>query len=363
MSIDPKDYPPAPAELEETPDPTTWAPIDLTDALGGADVPPPVILHRTDGVPLLYAGRTHQFLGESESCKSWAAQVAVAEVLRAGEPVLYIDYEDDERGVVSRLLALLVPADVIRAGLTYLRPDEPLMTRDGRATQGAVDLGTVLEARRYALAVIDGVTEAMTTEGLDPMGNADVALWSRRLPKRIANQCGSAVLVIDHVAKGSDTAGRFAIGGQHKLSGLSGASYRFDVQRPFSRAMGADPVTGAIKVTVTKDRPGYVRGHAADKVVGIFELTSYPDASVTASLRPAGEAKVGPDMALVERVLDYLHQYDGASKSRIEQDVEGRAENIRQALRWLTEQTEPMVRIERVGNSHRHYLTEAGRNA
>ena len=75
---------------EQTP-PTSWTPQDLAEALAGDDIPPPEILARTDGKALLYRGRTHAFIGESESCKTWGALLAVAERLRAGEMVLWVD--------------------------------------------------------------------------------------------------------------------------------------------------------------------------------------------------------------------------------------------------------------------------------
>src|SRR5829696_2458463 len=109
--------------------PTSWAPVDLAAALAGEDVEPPVLWERTDGVRLIYAGRVHWFQGESESCKSWAAQRITADELGAGRDVLYIDFEDDDRGIVARLRALgATDADIARH-LTYLRPDEPLCDR------------------------------------------------------------------------------------------------------------------------------------------------------------------------------------------------------------------------------------------
>lgn len=340
---------------------TSWAPVDLTAALAGHDVEPPSILTRSDGFALLYPGRTHQFAGESESCKSWAALAACAQVLGAGGRVLWIDYEDDERGIVARLRSLLVPVDVIAARFVYVRPDEALMTHDGRATAANTDFAALIE-QPYVLAVIDGVTEALVTEGFELNSNTDVAKWSRLVPKRIATTTGAATVAIDHVTKSAEGRGRYAIGGQHKLAGLTGAAYRFDVQRRFARAIGAEPVSGVVAISVSKDRPGHIRGRAIEDRVGTFELTSYPDGAVSAVIRPAGDpATSGPEMALVQRIIEYLDQYQGASKLRIETDVEGRAESIRAALRWMAHPDRAWLLIERVGSAHRHHLTDAGR--
>ena len=154
---------------------SSWVPIDLTMAVRVEDVEPPSLLGRSDGRCLLYPGRTHAFQGESETLKSWAAQLATVQVVRAGKNVLYIDYEDDERGVVSRLMAMGLEPHQILEHLTYIRPDEPLRTKNDELTVGGNDFCDVLESRAFALAIIDGLTEAMTTEGLDLNSNSDVA--------------------------------------------------------------------------------------------------------------------------------------------------------------------------------------------
>lgn len=347
-------------ESHQEREPTSWKPIDLSTVLDGSDVQPPTLLERTDGINLLYAGRTHQFAGESESLKSWAAQVAAAQSVTTGQHVLWIDYEDDERGVVSRLRALAVPTEQILTHFHYIRPDEPLESRDHRVTAGGLDFVDVLAEQVYSLAVIDGVTEAMTTEGLEMMDNSDVATWARRLPKRLADR-GAAVVVIDHVTKNVEGRGRFAIGGQHKLAGLTGAAYRFDMIRPFSRAV-TEPVEALVKITVMKDRPGYVRARAAEGVAAMLQLTSYPDGGVTAALTIPSSAPA-PDLKLALRIIEYLTTYDGATKNSIENEIEGKAQAIREALRWMADPIRGWIRVEKSGQSHRHYLTDEGRGA
>ncbi|MBK9178919.1 MAG: AAA family ATPase [Acidimicrobiales bacterium] len=334
---------------------TSWAAVDLTDALDGGDLPGPAMLTRSDGEHLLYRGRVHWFMGESESCKSWAAMAGAAQVVAAGGRVLWVDFEDDERGIVARLVALGATREQIAAHFVYVRPDEPLADRHGTPTGAAVDLAGHL-AQPWDLVVIDGVTEAMVTEGLDLMSNADVARWMRALPRRFAEQ-GAAVSCIDHVTKSTETRGRYAIGGQHKLAGISGAAYRFDVVRTFARPVGSDPSEGVVTVTVTKDRPGHVRGRSIDGRVATMALTGWPDGGVTISLDPPGDEPA--DHALTLRILEHLSVYDGLAKGRIETEVSGKATAIRVALKaavehgWLVVQT--------VGNAHRHYLTQAGR--
>jgi len=117
----------------------------------------------------------------------------------------------------------------------------------------------------------DGVTEAMSLQGLELKDNADVAKFVVLLPRSLARM-GGAVVLVDHVAKDRNGRGRFAIGAQHKLAGIDGAAYSIEVIRPFGRGM-----RGLSRLTVTKDRPGFVRPNAAyGKGAGPVHLHSSP---------------------------------------------------------------------------------------
>lgn len=371
MSVDslgpppPPRWQPVPNQPEEALDPdgpaepTSWRPVDLADALAGRDLPAPELLERSDGHRMLYRGRVHWFQGESEACKSWLALLAVAQILAAGGAVLWVDFEDDDRGVVARLLAMSVAPEAIAGRFTYIRPDEPLRSKVAGFTAAYSDLLDII-GRPYNLAVIDGVTEAVTVEGLSLLDNADIATWLRLLPKKIADATGAAVVCIDHLAKDREGQGRYAIGAQHKLAGVTGAAYKLEVRKRFRRSDGSESVEGVIAVSVTKDRPGWVRAHANDDQVGVFTLTSWPDGGVSAILAPA-DARPTPDLVLCRRILEHLAVYDGATGRNIEETLTGKAALIREALKWMAEEGRRWVRIDRVGRSHLHYLTAEGK--
>jgi hypothetical protein len=341
----------ASSDEQEPVEQNTWRPVDLTAALTKADIEPPTMWERSDGTRFIYPARVHWFQGESESLKSWAAQIVVAEQLGAGNHVLYIDLEDDDRSVVSRLGVLGVSADDIGGFLTYVRPDEPMR---------AQDLDALLALDSYVLAVIDGVTEAMTLDQLKYADNSDIATWLRALPKKVARS-GAATICIDHVTKAPETQGRYAIGGQHKLAGTTGAAYKFTLLRPLSRPQGIEPVLGLAEVTVVKDRPGYVRKHALDDKIGTIQIEAYADGTVSAGLVPPGTKERTPDAHLVTRILEFLAVYDGSSKNRIENEVEGKAASKREALLWMASDERAWICIKQSGQSHRHFLTAAGR--
>ena len=88
---------------------------------------------------------------------------------------------------------------------------------------------------RYALGVIDGVTDALGVFGFSTNDNDDVARWIRSVPKLIAARTGAAVVLIDHVTKDAWNRNRFAIGGQAKMAGLTGAAYTAEVTAPLGR--------------------------------------------------------------------------------------------------------------------------------
>jgi hypothetical protein len=356
--------PPERHESDERAAPSSWEPQDIRSALDGDGPPPAVYLTRTDNVSLIYPGRVHWIQGESESLKSWLLLLGVAQALIAGFNVIWIDFEDDAIGVSSRLKNLGVPVDVLAdlRRFVYIQPTDGLYDhKTNVALPGAVVLAELLRSNEWHLVGIDGVTEAMTVEGLSLLDNADIATWLRVLPKYITGLTGAAVAAIDHVTKSKETQGRFAIGGQHKLAGTTGATYKVTSISNLSRAI-RDPIVGQSLITIQKDRPGWVRPHQQgdDKRIAILEVTSYPDGGVSARLLPPDQAEIMPPWVLCEKILQFLTRYDGASKNTVENDVEGRAETIREAVRWMVDKG--WIRVERIGRSHAHSVTPLGQS-
>lgn len=282
----------------ESGDPTTndddtpsWSPVDMSAALAGGEEIATTILARTDGVNLFYRHKVHSVHGESESGKTWLALCAVAECLTGGEPVLYIDFEDDAKGVGARLLLMGVPRAVVTdpALFSYVRPETGLGADDERKAF------EYLLSESYSLAVLDGVTESMGLLGLIGKDNDNVASWQRTLPNAIARRTGAAVVCIDHVTKDADTRGRFAIGGQQKMAGLSGAAFIIEPETPFARGLA-----GVASVRVGKDRPGFLRAMGGDwrkadrtQLVAMFILDSTDPARVQWMLEPPDDSAHG----------------------------------------------------------------------
>jgi hypothetical protein len=252
----------------------SWRRVDLANVLSGDYTPPkPTVGARSDGVGLFYPGRVHSVASESEAGKTWLALQAAKGELAAGNAVVYIDFEDDEAGVVGRLIALGADPEHIRARFAYIRPEERL-----DALGNLEDLVELLGELKPTLVVLDGVTEAMALHNLELKDNTDVAKFGNLLPGWIAAR-GPAVVALDHVVKDTTNQGRYAIGGAHKLNGLNGAAYILKNRTPFT--IGG---TGRSSIYVAKDRPGQVRQHAVtsgkQQWFGDLVMTSLSETSV-----------------------------------------------------------------------------------
>ncbi|MCG3040259.1 helicase RepA family protein [Streptomyces sp. S1A] len=329
---------------------TSWRPVDLTDVLEGRyERPAPTVGARNDGVGLFYPGRMHSVSSESEGGKTWFLLAACAHEIAQGHHVIYLDFEDDAGGIVGRLLTLGVPADHIRDRFHYIRPEVPVRL-DGGA------LWRLLEEVRPTLAVLDGITEAMTLHGLNPLDNADAAKFGRTLPRPIA-ALGPAVAAADHVTKSTEGRGRYSLGAVHKLNGLDGAAYVLDNRAAFG--VGRN---GRSAVYITKDRPGRLREHALPtKTPGIdhfgdFVMESVPegfnDTAITAPVAKT-ETEFRPTVVMA-KISKLLAEQPGLSKNSIETMVGGKRDIVRTALDLLI--VEGCVAVEKTGRGHAHTL-------
>ena len=103
------DIPPPEQEWPPDDEPTTWEPVDLGPYLRGeVERPQPALgVVRADGLRLIYPGRQHVIVGETESGKTWMALASVAAELAAGRFVAYIHFEESDPGSTLERLQLL----------------------------------------------------------------------------------------------------------------------------------------------------------------------------------------------------------------------------------------------------------------
>jgi hypothetical protein len=330
-----------------TADTTGWDFSDLTPVLDGTHKPAqPVVGARDDGIGLFYPGRINGIQGESEAGKSWVALISCLVEMNRGNLVVYIDFEDSEEGVVSRLLLIGGTPQDIAERFLYVRPGatpNPAALRAFIARIGAL---------QPTLVIVDGVTEAMVMLGLELKENTEIAKFGRMLLRPLADT-GAAVVPLDHVVKNNESRGRYALGGVHKLNAVDGVQYMLEAVRPF----GIN-TEGRSRLRVAKDRPAQIRKHAlpggrnpmhwfADLVIRsegdeFAEAHLYPpvqhvDDPTDRTAEEEKEAKEETEIKDREaKVLDVLRKStEPLSKNAVEELIEGRASITRRALTRL----------------------------
>lgn len=271
---------------------SSWIPKEISDSELEADVQP-TMLKREDGNPILYPGKINAIFGESESGKTWVALEAVRQELEAGNTVFYIDFEDSARGILNRLKTLKTPTERFRAFL-YANPDTPFTPAVSEALLAS------LSEFKPSLVVVDGVNAAMNLMGLDLEKNKDATEFSQKILRPLRT-FGSGILTIDHVTKSKDNRGNYAIGAQAKRADIDGVAVSVAVEQPFGRG-----IDGALSLTVTKDRPGFVRAICPDaKTLGVANIKSLPDGTIKLSIS-GGTVKVSTREQKMEAVSNLL---------------------------------------------------------
>ena len=311
-------------EPSQEPTHSSWYPKRL-DPTNLAEEPEPEFLPREDGKYLFYRGKVNGLLGESESGKSWLALFAVQQALAKQQRVIYLDFEDTARGILSRLKALGASNEQLD-NLLYANPDERL------DNGGSADLYQSLVEFKPDLVVLDGVNAAMTLLGLDLNSNTDATKFSQNVLKPL-KAFGSAVLTIDHVPKNKDNRGNYAIGAQSKRADIDGCAISVAVVAPFGRGQN-----GELKMTVTKDRPGHVRAIALGaKAVGVAHLRSGGEDRVRIVIEALRGANNGfRPTHLMEKVSKLLEgSTTPLTKSAVEKGVEGKTDAVRAACQTL----------------------------
>lgn len=270
---------------------TGWEPIDLSVAAKMGPPPRPDILVRSDGVALLYRKKINFFFGPPESAKSWVAQYACVQVLRAGGSFLYLDFENSAQDVADHFRCLGVNPEVemtlARGRAIYMNPTRLYNTE-------AKDLlSQVLQLKPW-LVVIDGMTGAMRCLDRAYDSNTDFAHFEMEFMRPLTAS-GAALVAIDHVPKNSD--GTSPIGAQHKKAATTGAMMKF-----FAIDKPGRGKKGRIRMYIEKDKGGWLRRHCdEDDAIADFFMSPVDD-HVVAELHPAGATSTHRPDGIMERV-------------------------------------------------------------
>lgn len=348
------------AEIEEFMDEmmgeSSWKPIALSDYYDGLFHEVKAnILTRTDGKSLIYAGKVHSIYGESESGKSWVAQIATAEMLRSDKKVIYIDFESDPQDIVKRLKALGVSRANLLQYFTYIRPESARATSDPYWE-------AILEPDSAHLVIIDGVTESLTMWGGETVDNDSITKWMRQFPRTVANRSGAAVVLIDHITKNSETRGRFAIGGQAKLATIDGAAYIVEPIEVLSPGR-----VGSLTLRVTKDRIGDVRASAGmwrksdrtqEAAVLTIDSTSAQMQYVIGAPTSEDELNERTEFKKLSEMAEFIHTNPGCSRRELNEGIRGDKALITERLETLMGRG--FIENRGSGNKSNLWITSSG---
>lgn len=309
----------------------SWRPASLGELVKGLQdgtvVPPqPTVGRLLDGSYWLYAGATNGLAGESGCGKTWTALAAVKSELNDGNNVIYIDMENGPLGLVSRLLDLGVPADVIsdKSRFAYVRPNEAFKD-DVRAV-----FWIFLELLQPTLVVLDSTGESMAMEGTDPNSDDAVAVWFQRFATPIADR-GPAVLLLDHLPK-SDSGAASPIGSQRKRAAISGVQFIQQVGKDMAFAKGRP---GQARLTATKDRHGYFVTGESNITLTVTPETSRGPSGVDVALGPDVNDGWAPTRFMLA-VSEYLESAQGPqTTAAIKKGTKGKSETVLKGLQVL----------------------------
>lgn len=308
---------------------------NLADYAGDTQDRHPELLLAEHGKGLLYAGNENMIWGASGCGKSWLAAFAVLQEIRKGNRVLIIDYEMSQRDWVIRLRQLGATQTELRL-VEYISPQEAL--REARYVNGALTECPTVAAEilrdelRYAaergpitLAVIDGVTEMLSSNMLGSTEGEDIVKMWNALPRIITRETGAGVLAVDHINRNSVAAKQqdaLPLGSQHKLSRLTGSGFCVWASSPLA-AIDSGNSVGLLHLFCKKDRHGGI-GLGANRAT--LELTPLPGRKVAARLLPydAQRADTGASakeqtLAVLYGLVSELHQ--AKSEGRIDRNA------------------------------------------
>lgn len=245
---------PEPVDVEEDSAPQVSAHglVDLTAILNGTYQPlQPTVGQLADGTALLYPGEIHDIHGYSGSGKSWVGLALAVQEIKAGNGVLWVDYEQSPAIVVNRLRELGLSTEEIADQFGYMRPESFPFS----GSQAELEYTAAL-ANNFTLVVLDGVNQSFSLAGFDTHSTDDANQWHRLVPLKAA-KTGAAVVQIDHTVKNKEGDVTHAFGAQGKRANVAvsiGAVQTNAALRPGH--------TGKLDLVIYKDRHGELLGRS-----------------------------------------------------------------------------------------------------
>ncbi|MGB7360027.1 MAG: AAA family ATPase [Mycobacterium sp.] len=244
--------------------------VDVAAVLeGGAIAPEPDIMPLTEDSFLFYRGEFNLVFGDSESGKTWLTLAAIADVLnQQNGRAAFVDLDHNgPASIVGRLREFGVPDEVLADQQRFR-----LTQDDGIVLREVVQDLTVF---RPDILVLDSLGEALGLSRLDSNNAEDFTQAHTSIIKPLIT-AGVGVLVVDHLAKNSDSRTFGPTGTTAKVRAVGGAAVLVSAAQPFKPGEG-----GSAKLQLFKDRHGGVRKQfprdGQKPVLGTFILTDDGD--------------------------------------------------------------------------------------
>ncbi|MCU1597092.1 MAG: hypothetical protein JWQ47_831, partial [Glaciihabitans sp.] len=257
--------------MSSTPIPAEYVDVEQLLAGGMLEAPAPTIGMRSDGHQLIYAAAVNIILGPAENGKTLAASAIAADTLFAGDSVLMIDLDyNGANATITRMRQFGVSAEVL-SNPTRFRLAMP----DTAEAMNAI----VTDAATWqpTLTIVDSMGELLPMYGANSNDADDYTRVHRSTLAAIAST-GSAVLAIDHEAKGVDSRNFGATGTAAKKRAVDGVMLRCALIEPFIPGRG-----GKASLAILKDRHGNLRSACPtdqrEPLAAVFQLITIGNAT------------------------------------------------------------------------------------
>ena len=239
---------------------------DVAELLDRGDIAPPMptVGRRTDGVGIFYRDQVNLLFGNPESGKTLIAQCAAVDELTQGRKAIIIDLDHNGAGAtISRLIAMGADEEILRnpERFRYAAPDD-------QDQMSAIVVDTL--AWRPALVLLDSLGELLPLCGASSNSPDDFSRVHASILKPLAKS-GAAVVVIDHLAKNTDSQAFGSTGTAAKKRAIGGTSLRTTVVEAFKPGAG-----GKAQLTINQDRHGGLRavsgGDDREPIAATFKM-------------------------------------------------------------------------------------------
>jgi hypothetical protein len=309
--------------------------VDVAALLDGGlpEAPPTVLLRRSDGVALFYAGQVNVIFGDPESGKTLLVTAAVSEALSRGQRVLWVDIDHNgPDATVARLLTFGAPEEALR---------DPERFRYAEPEDKAHLMGVVADVRggwRPAVAVVDSIGELLPMMNLASNSPDDLTVAHSAVLKTMA-MAGACVLAVDHLAKNTESRASGPTGTAAKRRTVGGISLRMTTAETFVPDKG-----GSAHLAINKDRHGGLRRHcppsdagSKEQYAGTFVL-EYLDGELSWSVRAPRDVPEQPLLGVSPDDLAALDALEPPPSS---------VKDVKARMRWRTDRAADVLRAWR----------------